>query len=163
MKPLLWISPLAALVVLGLVITDFPAEAHHSSAPFYDPDRSVEAVGSVLRFNFRNPHSFLYIEGENEDGVMVEWEVEMGGAVGMSRRGWHAETLKAGDPIRAVGQPSRAPGTYGMCCADLSRPDGSEIELVRAETGELPLQMVAFVPTTSGNPDVAEKDNVIAP
>jgi len=149
-KPLLWISSLAVLVVLGLVVTGFPAKAHHASAPFYDPDRSVEAVGSVLRFNFRNPHSFVYIVGENENGEMVEWEVELGGAVNMSRRGWSAETLKAGDPIRAVGQPSRAPGTYGMCCAELSRPDGSDIELVRLETGELPLQVVAFVPSTSG-------------
>jgi hypothetical protein len=45
----------------------------------------------------------------------------------MRRSGWTPETIKAGDPIKAVGQPSRAPGTYGMCCAQLTRPDGSPI------------------------------------
>ena len=149
MKPLLWISSLTAVVVLGFVITGLPAEAHHNSAPFYDDAQEVEVVGTVLRFNFRNPHSFIFIEAENEDGEMVEWEVELGAAVSMSRRGWTRETIKAGDPIRAVGNPSRAPGTFGLCCAELSRPDGSPIQLVRLEIDEVPLRMVAFVPSTS--------------
>ena len=147
MKLLLWISSLAAVVVLGLLITGFPAEAHHSSAPFYDDTKSVEIIGTVARFNFRNPHSFIFIEAENEDGEMVEWEVEFGPAVQMSRRGWTRETIKAGDPIRAVGQPSRAPGTFGICCAELTRPDGSPIQLVRLETDDVPLRVVALVPS----------------
>ena len=149
MKLLFWISSVAAVVVMSLVVTGFPAEAHHSSAPFYDDAQEVEVVGTVTRFNFRNPHSFLYIEGENDDGEMVEWEVELGGAVSMSRRGWTSETIKAGDPIRVAGNPSRAPGTFGLCCAELSRPDGSPIQLVRFEADEVPLRMVAFVPSTS--------------
>ena len=149
MKLLLSISSLAAFVALGLVIAGLPAEAHHSSAPFYDDAQEVEVVGTVLIFNFRNPHSFIYIEAENENGEMVEWEVELGAAVSMSRRGWTGETIKAGDPIRAVGNPSRAPGTFGLCCAELSRPDGSPIQLVRLEADEVPLRMVAFVPSRS--------------
>ena len=149
MKLLFWISSLAAVVVLGLAITGPPAEAHHNSAPFYDDAQEVEVIGTVLRFNFRNPHSFIFIEGENEDGETVQWEVELGAAVSMSRRGWTPETIKAGDPIRAVGRPSRAPGTFGICCAELSRPDGSPIQLVRFEADEVPLRMVAFVPSTS--------------
>ena len=149
MKLLLSISSLAAFVALGLVIAGLPAEAHHSSAPFYDDAQEVEVVGTVLRFNFRNPHSFIFIEAENENGEMVEWEVELGAAVSMSRRGWTRETIKAGDPIRAVGNPSRAPGTFGLCCAELSRPDGSPIQLVRLEADEVPLRMVAFVPSRS--------------
>ena len=150
MKLLFGISSVAAVVVAGLVITGFPAEAHHSSAPFYDDAQEVEVVGTVTRFNFRNPHSFLYIEGENDNGEMVEWEIELGGAESMSRRGWTRETIKAGDPIRAVGNLSRAPGTHGMCCAELTQPDGSPIQLVRVGNDEVPLRLVAFVPPTSG-------------
>ena len=127
MRPLLWILSLAA-VAIGLVITGLPAEAHHNSAPFYDDTKSVEAVGVVSRFVFRNPHSFIFIDGENEAGEVVEWEVELGAAVTLSRRGWTPETIRASDPIRAVGQPSRAPGTFGICCAELTRPDGSPIQ-----------------------------------
>lgn len=127
MKRLLWISSMVALAAIGLVLTRLPAEAHHSSAPFYDDTKRVDAVGTVERFLFRNPHSFIFIRGDNGSGQMVEWEVELGAAVSMRRSGWTPETIKAGDPIKATGQPSRAPGTYGMCCAQLSRPDGSPI------------------------------------
>jgi hypothetical protein len=148
-KLFIWISSLAAVVVLGLVITGLPAEAHHNSAPFYDDTQDVEVIGTVAKFNFRNPHSFVFIMAENEDGEMVEWEVEMGAAVTMSRRGWNPETIKAGDAIRVVGNPSRAEGTFGICCAQFTRPDGSPIQLVRLETDGVPLRMVAFVPLTS--------------
>ena len=90
-------------------------------------EKRVEAVGTVTKFVFRNPHSFLYVDAPNADGEMTAWEIEMGAAVMMSRRGWTPETISAGDPIKVVGQPSRAPGTFGMCCAELTKPDGSPI------------------------------------
>ena len=124
-KVLLWI--MAALFVVVVLVEGVPAVAHHASGPFYDPDKRVEAIGTVTKFVFRNPHSFLYIDSPGDGGQIVHWEVEMGTAVSMSRRGWTAETIKAGDEIKVVGQPSRAPGTRGMCCAELSRPDGSSI------------------------------------
>jgi hypothetical protein len=127
MKKVYWISAVLAVAALALVLARTPAAAHHSSAPFYDDTQRVEAVGTVARFLFRNPHSFLFIAGRTESGEAVEWEVELGAAVSMRRSGWTPETIKAGDPIKAVGQPSRAPGTYGMCCAQLSRPDGSPV------------------------------------
>ena len=127
MKRIVWISSFAAALIAALVIARSPAAAHHSSAPFYDDTKEVEAVGTVNRFLFRNPHSFIFIQGDNGRGQTVEWEVELGAAVSMRRSGWTPETIKAGDPIRAVGQPSRAPDTFGMCCAQLTRPDGSAI------------------------------------
>ena len=126
-KVFLWISSLCAVLVVGLLMTGIPADAHHASAPFYDDTKSVEAVGVVKEFVFRNPHSFLHVDAPNEDGETISWEIEMGAAVSMSRRGWTPETIKAGDQIRVVGPPSRAPGTFGMCCAELTRPDGSPI------------------------------------
>ena len=89
--------------------------------------RASKIQGSVTKFVFRNPHSFLYVDATDENGQTVGWEIEMGASVMMSRRGWTPDTISAGDEIRAVGQPSRAPGTYGMCCAELTRPDGSPL------------------------------------
>ena len=127
MKRLLWAGALGVVVLIGLAVAYQPAVAHHASGPFYDDTKSVEAVGTVARFVFRNPHSFLFINAPNDEGEMVEWEVELGAAVSMRRQGWTPETIRAGDPIKAVGQPSRAPGTYGICCAQITRPDGSAI------------------------------------
>ena len=124
---LLWTTAAVAVVAIMIALTGAPATAHHASAPFYDNTKSVEAIGSVTRFLFRNPHSFLFLDGEDENGGKIQWEIEMGTAVSMSRRGWSPDTIEVGDTIRAVGQPSRAPGTHGMCCADLTNPDGSSI------------------------------------
>ena len=126
-RVLAWLLCIGVVIVVGLVITNAPAIAHHSSAPFYDDTKSVEVIGVVQRFVFRNPHSFLYVEAPGENGETVEWEIEMGASVSMSRRGWTPETIKVDDDIKVVGQPSRAPGTTGMCCAELTKPDGSPI------------------------------------
>ncbi len=123
MKALLWVS--GVVLVAAVLVTS--VGAHHASAPFYDPEKSVEAVGTVTKFVFRNPHSFVYLDAVNADGTTTAWEVEMGASVMMSRRGWTPETIKAGDQIKVVGQPSRAPGTFGMCCAELTKPDGSAL------------------------------------
>ena len=122
-----WVAAIAVAAVVGAAVMHVPAIAHHASAPFYDNTKSVEAIGVVTRFVFRNPHSFLYVDGTDENGETISWEIEMGAAVMMGRRGWTPDTIRAGDRIRAVGQPSRAPGTYGMCCAELTREDGGPI------------------------------------
>ena len=127
MRLLLWTAAAAAAVAAVVVLTGAPADAHHASAPFYDNLKSVEANGVVTRFLFRNPHSFLFLDGEGENGETIKWEVEMGTAVSMSRRGWTPQTIQVGDRVRVVGQPSRAPGTHGICCAEILRADGGPI------------------------------------
>lgn len=129
-KTMLWLAATVVIVTAAFVTTNGPVLAHHASGPFYDNTKSVEALGTVTRFVFRNPHSFLYVDAPGEGGETIAWEIEMGAAVSMSRRGWTPETIQAGDTIKAVGQPSRAPGTFGMCCAELTKPDGSPIRPV---------------------------------
>jgi hypothetical protein len=104
-----------------------PLVAHHSSAPFYDATKKVEAQGPVSKFLFKNPHSFLYFEAADDKGQKVEWQVELGPAASLTRTGWTPDTLKIGTVIKVVGQPSRAEGSHGMCCAKITKPDGSPI------------------------------------
>ena len=127
MRILLWAAAAVVAVVAAAALTGAPADAHHASAPFYDNTKSVTAEGVVTRFLFRNPHSFLFLDGEDENGETIAWEIELGTAVSMSRRGWTPQTIQVGDRIRVVGQPSRAPGTHGICCAEIMQPDGSPI------------------------------------
>lgn len=119
---MLGVLTVAAVAVMSSV----PAVAHHSAAPFYDSTKKAEAQGVVTKFVFKNPHSFLYFEAE-ENGKKVEWQIEMGGASSLTRIGWTPETLKPGTMIKVLGQPSRADGSHGMCCAKVTRPDGSPI------------------------------------
>ena len=122
-----WIV-VGSVAVIGLVaLAGVPAIAHHSAAPFYDATKRVAAQGTVTRFLFKNPHSFLYFEAPDATGQKVEWQVELGAAASLTRTGWTPETLKAGTIVKVAGQPSRAEGSHGMCCARITRPDGSPI------------------------------------
>jgi hypothetical protein len=117
----------AALLIGLAVLAVAPALAHHSNAPFYDSSRKVEAEGPVTKFVFRNPHGFLYLNAPDETGQVVEWQIELGAPISLSRTGWTPETLKPGMIIKVSGAPSRAEGSHGMCCARITRPDGSPI------------------------------------
>jgi hypothetical protein len=122
-----WIAAAAVAVIGAAVAAGVPAVAHHSAAPFYDATKHVEAQGPVTRFLFKNPHSFLYFEATDDKGQKAEWQIELGPAASLTRTGWTPETLKPGTVIKAAGQPSRAEGSHGMCCAKITRPDGSPI------------------------------------
>ena len=104
-----WTLTVGLLGVTAALLWTAPAIAHHSSAPFYDSTKRVETQGTVTKFLFKNPHSFLYFEAD-ESGKKVEWQIELGAASGLARTGWTPETLKPGTVIKASGQPSRAEG-----------------------------------------------------
>jgi hypothetical protein len=119
-----WIS---AALAIGL-LTGTVAVAHHSNAQFYDSTKKVEAEGPVTKFIFKNPHGFLYIDGKDATtGQKVEWQIELGAPISLSRTGWTPETIKPGMILKAVGSPSRVEGTHGMCCARITKPDGTPI------------------------------------
>lgn len=101
--------------------------AHHASGPFYDSTKKVEAQGKVTKFVFSNPHAFLYLDAPDASGKMVNWQIELGAPISLKRTGWTPETIQIGTELKVVGSPSRAEGTHGMCCARITRPDGSPI------------------------------------
>lgn len=121
-----WMSRMVWGAAAAACLATVPALAHHSSAPFYDATKQVEAQGVVTKLLLRNPHSFLYFEA-NENGKKVEWQIELGTAASLTRTGWTADTLKPGTMVKVVGRPSRAEGSHGMCCAKITRPDGTPV------------------------------------
>jgi uncharacterized protein DUF6152 len=125
LRRLIW--TLTVVLVAGVLGDTPPLFGHHSSAPFYDAAKRVELQGSVTRFLFKNPHSFLYFDVADDKGEKAEWQIELGPAASLTRTGWTPETLKAGTIIKASGQPSKAEGSHGMCCARITLADGRPI------------------------------------
>ena len=122
-----WMTAVGLAMAAAVLMKTAHALAHHSSAPFYDATKKVEVQGPVTHFLFKNPHSFLYFEATDDKGQKAEWQIELGAAASLTRTGWTPETLTAGTVIKAAGQPSRAEGSHGMCCAKITRADGSPI------------------------------------
>jgi hypothetical protein len=119
---------LAAIVAAaGIHLLTAPAGAHHAEAPFYDIEKTVEIRGVVTRWEFRNPHPFLYVDVTDASGQKVEWTIEFVGPVRLVKMGWSAKTFTPGETVTVTGHPSRAAGTHGISSASVARADGTVI------------------------------------
>lgn len=80
--------------------------AHHSFTQF---DREAETVktGEVVRWAFNNPHSWLYLNVENEDGTESLWSFEGSAPVGLIGRGITGSTFEPGDTVTFMFCPLR--------------------------------------------------------
>ena len=118
---------LAGTMAAGFAWLAHPISAHHSEAPFYDLQKTVEIKGVVTRWVFKNPHPFLFVEVADEKGAKVEWTIEFVGPVRLAKIGWSAKTFTPGEIVTVNGHPSRAPGTFGISSASVARADGKVI------------------------------------
>ena len=89
---------LVALAVAVLALAVAPVRAHHSGAMFEDV-RTVDLAGTVVRFDYVNPHSWLYINVENEDGTVTEWGFELDSQSVLRRRGVSPNHWQEGDRV----------------------------------------------------------------
>ena len=124
---------IAILLLTGIVATatfarlTVPAAAHHAEAPFYDITKNVEVTGVVTKWQFRNPHPFLFVEVTDANGAKTEWIVEFVGAVRLAKVGWTAKTFVPGETVTVSGHPSRQAGTHGISPSSVARADGKLI------------------------------------
>ena len=110
---------------IGVLIAARPARAHHSTA-MYDMANPKTVRGTVKRFEWTNPHAFIFLEVKDEKGAMVEWEIEMMSLNHLRSYGWVRTTVKAGDVVSAVGAPARN-GAPSMIAGVVELPDGRKI------------------------------------
>ena len=110
------------LVVAGGFLAGTRALAHHSFAATYFEDKTEKIEGNLVQFLFRNPHSFVQVEAEDEHGVMQRWAVEWGAGGQLGRQGVTRDTLKPGDHVIIVGNPGRNPEDHRMRMVNITRP-----------------------------------------
>lgn len=117
-----WLSRVAAV---GFVVlsTAAAALAHHSFAAEYEATKRVTLKGTITKVEWTNPHTYFYVDAEDEDGKVVNWAVEGGAPNVLYRRGWRPTSLKAGDRVTVVG--SRAKNGSNLANAiSFILPDG---------------------------------------
>lgn len=103
------------------------ASAHHGAAPF-DTDQTVTVEGVVTEFDYRNPHSFLYLRSTDASGNPVDVTVE---TVGSSLRsyGFGPDSLRPGEEVILVMNPSHeSPREWGLG-VEAIKEDGSVVPL----------------------------------
>lgn len=90
---------------LGLLAAA-PSVAHHSAAMF-DDQVVLTLKGTVTKFDYLNPHSWLYVNVENDDGSMTEWGFELDAPPRLRRLGISPNFWQQGDAITVKTNPLR--------------------------------------------------------
>ncbi len=99
------------------------ALAHHSHAMF-DNTQEVTINGTVSGYVFSNPHAFLYVDVEEENGETVQYWIEMTNIPTMLRRGMNLNTFEDGDAVSVNIHPFRD-GRPGGSFQTITSADGN--------------------------------------
>jgi hypothetical protein len=122
-----------AASVLALVA--IPAAAHHSAAMF-DDKVVVTLEGTVTHFDYVNPHSWLYINVESEDGTVTEWGFELDAPPRLRRLGISPNFWREGDRVTVAARPlkdGRPAGLLVGAIAEDGRTFGNTAAIETAE------------------------------
>jgi hypothetical protein len=112
-----------------------PVLAHHSGAMF-DDQRMLELNGTVTHFDYVNPHSWLYVDIENDDGSITEWGFELDAPPRLRRLGISPNFWREGDRVAVRTQPLKDGRPAGRLIGAIShegRTFGTANGLVVAE------------------------------
>jgi len=99
------VSAICGAICAGLSTATF---AHHSTAIF-DMTADVEIRGTIARYEWANPHVYLWVEEVTDSGERILWEVEGGPPAILRRSGVSKDQIAVGDAIVIKGKPGRVP------------------------------------------------------
>ena len=103
-----------------------PAFGHHSTA-MYNMASPVTVTGVVKRFEWTNPHAYIYLAVTDESGRTVEWQIEMMSLNHLKSYGWAHDTVKPGDKISCTGGAAKS-GDPAMLSSLIKLADGRMIK-----------------------------------
>jgi hypothetical protein len=95
------------IATLALPLLAIPASAHHSFAAEYDATKPIAFSGTVTKVEWMNPHVRFFLDVKDERGNTTSWELTMGSATGLMRRGWKKDLLKPGITVKVDGYRAR--------------------------------------------------------
>lgn len=98
--------------------------AHHSAAMF-EEKRTITVEGVVTKFEYTNPHSWLWVNVTGADGKVVTWGFEAEGPSTLQRAGIRPSEFPVGTKLTLTGRPMKD-----------GRPAAIWVSAVRASDGK---------------------------
>jgi hypothetical protein len=117
---------LLALVVVLVFASTVPPRAHHSFGAMYLESDMIEVDGTIVEFQYKNPHAWVHVNGAEKGGLGADkiYSAEWVSTSQLERLGIDKTTLKPGDRVRIWGSPSKNPSETKMHLKRLEGPDG---------------------------------------
>ena len=108
--------------------------AHHAFSAEFDADRPIELHGTVSKTEWINPHSWIHVDVEGEDGQVVTWAIECGAPNSLMRRGLNKNSVPVGTELVIDGFGAKD-GSNTANARDITLPDGSTFFVGSSGTG----------------------------
>ena len=119
------------LIVAGLMAGGTSLAVAPHSAAVFDASQQKVISGTVKKFDYSNPHTWVWLDVPNDQGGVDTWGVEGMSPNYLNRRGWTRTTLKPGDKLTITIRPMKN-GEKGGMWVTAKRPDG-EVLLMNGE------------------------------
>ena len=100
-----------------------PVVGHHS-AVIFDRSSSVAFTGTVMRYDWTNPHVYVYVETTADAGESVVWQLETDATSILTRSGWTSRSVTAGDEVVIRANPDRNTDRSHGLLVSLATEDG---------------------------------------
>ena len=97
----------AILAFAAAVLAPGSAWSHHAFGAEFDPNRPLVLRGPVTKVEWVNPHTWIHIEVQKEDGTTEDWMVEGGTPNTLLRAGITKQSLAPGTFIVVDGYQSK--------------------------------------------------------
>ena len=103
------------------------AFAHHSFSAEFDASKVVHLEGTVVKFAWVNPHSWIYMDVMKADGSVEHWKIEGGAPSLLLRRGWNKDSVQPGVKI-VINAFQARDGALRGSARDVTFPDGRKLD-----------------------------------
>ena len=110
-------------VVAVMVVIAATASAHHSPAAF-NLDSQITIQGAISRFDWTNPHVYIYVGSMTSAGEKREWMIETDGTSILTRSGWSRDSVAVGDVVTVRANPDRNAQRNHALLISMARADG---------------------------------------
>lgn len=112
----------SVVCLIGLMMS-LSAYSHHSNSA-YQVTEVISLTGTVREWRWVNPHTWLTLVVEDENGEQQEWALE-GRAPGiLARAGWNPEVFQPGETVMVYGSPAKD-GSAEAIIARVTKADGT--------------------------------------
>ena len=112
-----------------------PASGHHSFSAFYDMNDAISITGTIVQVRLANPHSWFFLDVEDESGEVVRWSFEAGTPSGMIRNGYSKDVIKQGDVVTINGFRARDESKNSGMLRELVTSDGTKFGMFGPQQG----------------------------